>query len=668
MNSAADKLDKLAVDTIRMLAADMVEAANSGHPGMPLGAAPMAYVLYSRFLQHNPLNPAWPDRDRFILSAGHGSALLYSMLHLTGYGLDMDQLKNFRQWGSMTPGHPEYGHCPGVEATTGPLGQGFSMGVGMALAERFLAQSFNRPGLDVVDHYTYAIVSDGDLMEGVASEAASLAGTLGLGKLIYLYDDNHISIEGATDLAFTEDAGKRFLAYGWQVIIVDDGNDLDAIEAAVKEAQAETARPSLIKVRTHIGFGSPKQDMSSAHGEPLGKEAMAEARKFFDWPEETFQVPARVAAAMGEAKVQGPKAEQAWDELMTEYAKLHPEQATALKAQLAGELPADYDANVPTLGPDDGPLATRAASGKVLVAMAEKLPNLIGGSADLSPSNKTVIPGSPDVRPNQEPGGRNIHFGVREHAMGAMVNGMALHGGVYPYGGTFLVFADYMRPALRLAALMQTHSIFIFTHDSLGVGEDGPTHQPVEHVASLRAIPGLKVMRPGDYGETAACWRLTMSQPGPTALILTRQKLPIMDSAAYPVADGPSKGAYVLSDCEGQPQLLLMATGSEVSLAMEAQAALADKGVNARVVSMPCWELFAEQDQAYQDQVIPPAVKARLSIEAGVAMGWRRWVGDQGDIVSVDRFGASAPGLTVLSEYGFNLDNVVAKATALLEK
>ena len=666
MNQAADKLDNLAINTIRMLAVDMVEKANSGHPGMPLGAAPLAYAVFSRFLRHNPANPDWPDRDRFILSAGHGSAMLYAVLHLSGYDLSLEDLQNFRQWGSKTAGHPEYGLCPGVEATTGPLGQGFAMGVGMALAERFLAQCFNRDGLEVVNHYTYAIVSDGDLMEGVTSEAASLAGTLGLGKLIYLYDDNHISIEGPTDLTFTEDVGTRFEAYDWQVLTVDDGNDLAAIVAAVEAARAEKARPSLIKVRTHIGFGSPKVDMPSAHGEPLGAEALAQTRRALGWPDESFHVPARVRAKMGEARQRGQQQEDRWRKLMDDYRRRHPELAEAFYRQMAGELPADYDALVPELGPGDGPLATRAASGKVLGALAQKVGNLIGGSADLAPSNKTMIEGSPDVRPGQAPGGRNIHFGVREHAMGAMINGMALHGGVYPYGGTFLVFADYLRPALRLAALMQTHAIFIFTHDSLGVGEDGPTHQPVEQVASLRAIPGFKVMRPADAGETAACWRLALTGSGPCALVLTRQKLPVLDPAQYPVASGPARGAYVLSDCQGPPRLLLLATGSEVALALEAQAALAEQGVAARVVSMPCWELFAAQDQAYRDTVLPPEVTARLGIEAGVSLGWRRWVGDGGDVIAVDRFGASAPGDVVLAEYGFNLDNVLSRALALL--
>ena len=666
MTNPDANLDQLCVNTIRMLSADMVEKANSGHPGMPLGAAPMAYALWDRFLRHNPADPAWPGRDRFILSAGHGSALLYSLLHLTGYDLSLDDIKQFRQWGSKTAGHPEYGLCPGVEATTGPLGQGLAMGVGMALAQRFLSQRFDRPGFPLFEHFIYAIVSDGDLMEGVASEAASLAGTLGLGRIVYLYDDNHISIEGSTDLAFTEDRAARFRAYGWQVLEVADGTELDAIAAAVDQARQDLERPSLIAVRTHIGCGTTKQDNPSAHGEPLGDEALASARDCFAWPAESFHIPAQAAAHMGQALDRGKQAQAQWNDLLAGYAKQFPQEAALLKDMLAGKLPADWRAALPSFAPGDGPLATRAASGKVLNALAAKVTNMIGGSADLAPSNKTMIAGSPDMRPGQEPGGRNLHFGVREHAMGAILNGMALHGGVIPYGGTFLVFADYMRPSIRLAALMQTHTLFIFTHDSLGVGEDGPTHQPVEQVASLRAIPDLKVLRPADANETAQAWALALDSPGPSALILTRQKLPILDPAQYPVAQGVAKGAYVLSDCQGQPQILLLATGSEVALALETQKALAEKNVPARVISMPCWEIFADQTQEYRDQVLPPTVTARLAIEAGIGMGWRQWTGDHGDIISVEKFGHSAPGGTVLKNYGFNLENAVAKALKLL--
>ena len=661
------ELDQLCINTIRMLAVDMVEAANSGHPGMPLGAAPMAYVLWSRFLRHNPADPAWPARDRFVLSAGHGSALLYSLLHLTGYELSLQELKNFRQWHSLTPGHPEHGLCPGVEATTGPLGQGFAMGVGMAMAQRYLAGRYNRPGFPVMDHHIYAIVSDGDLMEGVASEAASLAGTLGLGRIIYLYDDNHISIEGSTDLAFTEDRGKRFEAYGWQVLPVEDGNDLKAIEDAINQARADSERPSLIRIRTHIGYGSPKVDTAAAHGEPLGPEGVAETRKTLGMPDEKFYIPGQVKQHMGEALARGKKWQDEWQILLAAYQSKHAQEAAEFARVLAGKLPQGWQEAAPLFQPDDGPIATRAASGKVLNALAAELPELVGGSADLAPSTKTIIAGSGDMRGRGAECGRNIHFGVREHAMAAAVNGMALHGGVIPYGASFFVFTDYCRPSLRLAALMQCHSIFVFTHDSLGVGEDGPTHQPVEQLASLRAMPGMTLIRPADANETAAAWQIALERKSPTCLVLTRQKLPILDPRLYASGQGVAKGAYLLNEGGGSPQLILMASGSEVQLALEAAKELTSKGLKVRVVSMPSWELFQEQDQAYRDSVLPPEVKARLAIEAGATIGWERWVGDNGDVIGVDRFGASAPGGKVLSEYGFNKDNVVAKASALVE-
>ncbi|MEW5913213.1 MAG: transketolase [Thermodesulfobacteriota bacterium] len=663
-----NELQQLSINTIRMLAADMVEKANSGHPGMPLGAAPMAYVLWTQAMRYNPADPAWVDRDRFLLSAGHGSTLLYAMLHLTGYDLSLDDLLAFRQWGSKTPGHPEYGRAPGVEATTGPLGQGFAMGVGMALAERFLAQQFNRDGFPVVDHYTYAIVSDGDLMEGVASEAASLAGTLGLGKLIYLYDDNHISIEGGTELAFTEDRLARFAAYGWHTKAVADGNDTQAIAAAIEAAKAESDRPSLIAVRTHIGFGSPKVDTAGVHGEPLGAEALAATRRNLGCIGEAFCLPDPARQHLLAAGQRAGQRQGQWQEMFAAYAKAHPELAARFQAQMAGQLPAGWDADLPSF-PAGEKIATRAASGKALNAIAAKVPNLVGGSADLAPSTKTLIAGSPDMRPSQEPGGRNIHFGVREHGMAAMVNGMALHGGVISYGATFFVFADFMRPALRLSAIMGCHSIWVFTHDSIGVGEDGPTHQPVEHLMSLRAMPGFTLLRPAEGNETAAAWRVALQhREGPVALVLTRQKLPCLDPAAYPMAAGVAKGAYVLSDCAGAPQLLLIATGSEVTLALAAQAKLAQAGVAARVVSMPSWELFAAQDQAYRNSVLPPAIKARLAIEAGATLGWERWVGDSGAVIGLDRFGESAPGPTVMDKLGFNLDNVTKTALKLVGK
>ncbi len=661
--SNTKEVEKQAVSAIRMLAVDMVEQAKSGHPGMPLGAASLAYVLFHRFMRHNPANPRWAGRDRFVLSPGHGSALLYAMLHLTGYDLPLEELKNFRQWESKTPGHPEYGHTPGVEATTGPLGHGFAMGVGMALAERFLAAQFNRPGHEIIDHFTYAIVSDGDLMEGVSCEAASLAGTLGLGKLIYLYDDNKITIEGSTDLAFSENVGQRFAAYGWQVIEVSDGDDLEALSQAVEQAKADAARPSLVICRTHIGCGSPKADSASAHGEPLGAEALSATRECYLWPQEPFHIPAAAQEHLRASLAQGRAQEDQWQEQLAAYATAHPELAKTLGAQLNGMLPQGWQDALPRF---DKAMATREASGLVLNALAQVIPNLVGGSADLAPSNKTWIKNSPDMRGTGENCGRNIHFGVREQAMGAIVNGMALHGGVIPYAGTFFVFSDFMRPALRLAALMGAHAIFVFTHDSVAVGEDGPTHQPIEQLMSLRLMPGLTILRPADPNETSAAWATALTAPGPVCLVLTRQKLNALAPAGVDLAQGLAKGAYVLSDCPGTPQLLILATGSEVQLALAAQAKLAEQAIPARVVSMPSWELFAAQDQAYQDQVLPPSVTKRLSIEAGATLGWQRWLGNQGVAIGIDRFGASAPGDQAMHKLGMNLDNVLAQALELL--
>ena len=662
-------LDELCINTLRMLSIDAVQQANSGHPGMPLGAAPMAYVLWTRCLRHNPSGALWPNRDRYVHSAGHGSALLYALLHLTGHDLSLDDIKNFRQWKSKTPGHPERDIQIGIESTTGPLGQGFGMGVGMALAERYLAADFNRPGFPIVDHYTYGIVSDGDLMEGVASEAASLAGHLRLGKLIYLYDDNHISIEGDTALAFTEDVAARFAAYEWSVQRVADGNDIAAIDAAIRNAREETERPSLILVRTHIGYGSPKQDKASAHGEPLGEEALKATKEFFGWPQEPrFYVPEKALSHFRQAVDQGRKWEEEWKEMFAKYRTEFPAEAERFERQTKGELPAGWDADIPVFSPKDGSIATRAASGKALNAIAKRVFSLIGGSADLAPSNNTLLSGSADQE-FETPAGRNVRFGVREHGMGTVVNGVALHGGVRPYGATFLIFSDYMRPALRLSALMDVHSTFIFTHDSIGLGEDGPTHQPVEHLAALRAIPNFTVIRPADANETAEAWRVAMRRRGPVALILTLQKLPILDQERYPAASGLAKGAYILSDTDGKPDMLMIATGSEVALALQAQEKLAsDKGIKARVISMPSWELFEEQSQEYRDSVLSKDVPVRLAIEAGSPQGWKQWVGDRGDIIGVDRFGASAPGDQVLSHYGFNVDNVVARAAALVDK
>jgi len=668
MSDGQKDLHQVCINTLRILAADAIQEARSGHPGLPLGAASMAYVLWTKFLRYNPANPCWPNRDRFVHSAGHGSALLYSLLHLTGYGISLQDMKQFRQWESKTPGHPEYCLECGIEATTGPLGQGFGMGVGMALAERFLAAQFNRPGFPLMDHFTYAIVSDGDLMEGVACEAASIAGHLKLGKLIYLYDDNHITIEGDTALTFTENVQGRFQAYGWHVQRVEDGNDLAGIENAIHEAKMETERPSLIMIRTHIGFGSPKQDSASAHGEPLGEEALKATKEAFDWPlEPSFHIPDEAVSQFSLALNRGRELETEWQDMFGAYRKEFASEAESFERQFRGELPRDWDADIPLFKPEDGAIATRVASGKVLNGIAKRVPNLLGGSADLAPSTKTLISGSAD-QAFESSGGRNIRFGIREHAMGAMVNGMALHGGVIPYGSTFLIFSDYLRPSLRVAALMNVHSIFVFTHDSIAVGEDGPTHQPVEHLASLRAMPNFMVIRPADANETVVAWRVAMQHSRPAALILSRQNLPIIDQERYGHAAGLEKGAYILSDVQGTPDLLLIATGSEVHLALQAQEKLStEKGIRARVISMPCWELFLEQPQEYRDHVLPRGVKERLAIEAGSSFGWSQWVGDQGATIGVDRFGASAPGSEVLRRFGFGLDNVVARAAELVK-
>ncbi len=666
MSGSQNSLDELCVNTIRLLSADAVQQAKSGHPGLPLGAAPMAYVLWTKHMRHNPANPRWADRDRFILSAGHGSALLYSLLHLTGYDLSLDDVKNFRQWRSKTPGHPEYEPDLGIECTTGPLGQGFAMGLGMAIAERYLSSQFNTADLKIVDHYTFGIVSDGDLMEGVASEAASLAGHQKLGKLIYLYDDNHISIDGPTEIAFTEDVEKRFLAYGWHVSEVLDGNDLNAIDEAIKLAKDVSDKPSLIKIRTHIGFGSPRQDSPKAHGEPLGEADLNETKKYFGWdPELSFHIPEEALNELRKAQSKGIDLENNWRSVFSEYREEHPEKADIFESQIAGELPDNWFQDAASFKAEDGPMATRSASGKVINAMAPRVPGLIGGSADLAPSNNTLIANQPDMSP-EDPWGRNIRFGVREHAMAAATNGMALHGGLIPYCGTFLIFSDYMRPSIRLAALMGVHSIFIFTHDSIGLGEDGPTHQPVEHLASLRAIPNLVVLRPADANETLAAWKIAMSVNRPVALVLTRQKLPVIENTSLDINQAVSKGAYIISDCEGKPDLILIATGSEVHLAMDAKDALEKDGVKTRVVSMPCWDLFASQPQNYKDEILPNDVKIRLAIEAASTIGWERWVGDGGQVIGVDRFGSSAPGPEVMSNYGFNVENVVKRAKEMV--
>jgi len=661
-------LTQLAINTIRMLAIDIIEKAKSGHPGMPLGAATMAYILWTHFLKHNPKNPYWPNRDRFVLSAGHGSALLYSLLYLTGYDLSLKELKNFRQWKSKTPGHPEYNVTPGVEATTGPLGEGLGIAVGMAIAERYLASQFNRPGLNIVNHHTYAMVSDGDLMEGVAYEAASLAGTIGLEKLICLYDNNKITIEGSTSLSFKEDVGARFKTHNWRVIGPIDGNNPQAIFYALEKANIKNNKPTLIICLTNIGYGSPKQDSALAHGEPLGTEAIQATRIYFSWLNKSFYIPTKALKHLHKTIKNGQKQENSWQKAMTIYTKSYPILARTFANQTISNLPKLWEKFLPIFNVPYKKMATREASGKILNSLTLSLTNIVGGSADLAPSTKTLIFGSNDLRNTGKKCGRNIHFGVREHAMGAATNGIALHSGIIPYSATFLVFSDFMRPTLRLAALMQTHSIFIFTHDSLAVGEDGPTHQPIEHLMSFRLIPGFTIIRPADPNETSAAWAVALTRKGPTALILTRQKVPILDPTKYPINEGVAKGAYILSDYNSQPQLILIATGSEVFLALEAQNKLNKLGIKVQVVSMPSWELFHEQNQAYRNKVLPPKIKARLAIEAGTTIGWEHLVGQNGIIVGYNHFGISAPGDLIMEKLGFNVKNIVKKSLKLINK
>ena len=660
-------LDQQCINTIRTLAMDAVQKADSGHPGLPMGMADVAYVLWTRFLKHNPTDPAWPDRDRFVLSAGHGSMLLYSLLHLTGYDLPLEELESFRQWGSRTPGHPEYGLTPGVEATTGPLGQGFANGVGMAISERFLAATFNRPGCPIFDHYTYAIVSDGDLMEGVSHEAASLAAHLGLGKLVYFYDDNEISIEGSTDLAFTEDVPARFRAYGWHVQEVG-GYHLEEIGAAIHTAQQETECPSLIVCHTHIGYGSPhKQDTADAHGAPLGEEEVRLTKEALGWPPDAhFFVPDEALAVFRQAVERGRQAQAQWRETFERYRATYPDEAALLEALWAGKLPEGWTDALPRFSPNDGSLATRNASGVVLNALARVLPTLIGGSADLAPSTNTLLKGYSDFQ-RATPAGRNFHFGVREHAMGSILNGMALHGGILPYGATFMVFSDYMRPPVRLAAMMHLPVVYVWTHDTVWVGEDGPTHQPVEQLAALRAIPNLVIIRPADANETAAAWRVALERrDGPTGLALTRQKVPVLFETNRDAAQTVARGAYVLADSSGIPDVLLIASGSEVHLALAARDVLAQRGIAVRVVSMPSWELFEAQPASYRDAVLPPQVTARLIIEAGVTQGWERYAGPAGDVIGLEHFGASAPYKVLMDKFGFTAQAVVERALRLL--
>ncbi len=666
----SQELQSLAINTIRFLAADGVQQAKSGHPGLPMGAAPLAYTIWTRHLRHNPSNPNWADRDRFILSGGHGSMLLYSLLFLTGYDLSLDEIKRFRQWGSLTPGHPEYGMTPGVETTTGPLGQGLSNGVGMAMAEAHLAKLYNRPGHEVIDHFIYAIVTDGDLMEGVASEAASLAGHLRLGKLIYLYDDNHISIEGSTDLAFTEDRGKRFEAYGWQVLKVEDGLDVEAIDRAIEAAKLDP-RPSLIMVRTIIGYGLPtRAGTEKAHGEPPGDVELDGAKEKLGWPKEPrFYLPDELLAFFRQAAARGAVLEREWQQKMEAYCEAFPQEAAELERRLAGKLPEGWDQGLPEFPADEKGVATRSASGKVLNALSSKVPELFGGSADLAPSTNTWMTNSPAFATDCLEG-RNIHFGVREHGMGSVVNGMSYHGGVIPFCATFMVFSDYMRPPVRLSALSHLGSIWVFTHDSIGVGEDGPTHQPVEHVAALRSIPNLLVLRPGDANEVREAWKVAIEhRHRPSVLVLTRQNLPTLDRSKYAPAEGLRKGAYVLADLgQGKPQVILMATGSEVQLIVAAGQRLAESGVAVRLVSFPSWELFTDQDEAYQNSVLLPDVELRVAVEAGVSQGWHRWVGTKGQVLGLDRYGASAPGNIVFQNLGFSVDHVEQIARGLLSK
>lgn len=685
------QLDLQCINTLRFLSVDMIQKANSGHPGLPLGAATMAYALWSGHLKHHPANPLWPDRDRFVLSAGHGSALLYSLLHLTGYDLSLDDLKQFRQWGSKAPGHPERGHTPGVEITTGPLGQGLANAVGMAIAEVHLAARYNRDGHQPIDHRTWVVVSDGDLMEGVASEAASLAGHLQLGKLVCLYDDNRVTLSAGTDITFSEDRALRFQAYGWQTLVVDDGNDLNAVNDALAVARAETVRPSLILVRTHIGFGSPEQDSFKAHGSPLGVEDVKLTKQVLGWPiDPPFFVPAAALEHFRQAQEHGAVAEAEWNALMQSYAEMFPELSAELQGRLCGDLPAGWDADIPVFVADEKGMATRVAGGRVMNAIASRLPALFGGSADLDPSTHTELKGQGTFNPLLEIGedaqgsdaggwnyaGRNVHFGVREHAMGGIVNGLAAHGGFLPFGSTFFIFSDYMRPAIRLAALMGLKVVFVFTHDSIAVGEDGPTHQPVEQLASFRAMPNLTLIRPADANETAVAWKVAVeTRDRPVMLVLTRQDLPTLDRSRHASAEGLRRGAYIVREFTPtsagsnaiEPGLIFLASGSEVALILGAAERLCSEGVVVRCISMPSWDLFDAQPQSYRDEVLPPTVRARLAVELGSPQGWHRYVGDRGEVLGVERFGASAPASELLHAFGFTVDNLVQRAHRLLD-
>ncbi|RLC50190.1 MAG: transketolase [Candidatus Cloacimonadota bacterium] len=663
-------VDQLAINTIRCLTIDAIQKANSGHPGMPMGCAPLAHALYTKYMNHNPNNPNWLNRDRFVLSAGHGSMLLYSTLHLCGYKISLDDLKNFRQWESITAGHPEYGLAPGVETTTGPLGQGFANAVGMAIAQEYLGSVFNKDDIQLLDHFVYSICGDGDIMEGISHESASLAGHLKLGKLIMFYDDNGISIDGSTDLTFSEDVEKRFEAYGWQVLNINDVNDLNQIDKAVKAAQAEEEKPSLIITKTHIGFGSPnKQDTAASHGSPLGEEEIKLTKKNLNWREESaFFIPPEVYDLYKERKEELTKLETVWNDNFEKHKSRYPDEAEKFINTMNGNYSNGWESELPTFTDFNEKIATRKVSGEVLNSIAKKLPGLIGGSADLAGSNNTTLEEFPAFSA-EERKGRNFHFGIREHGMGGILNGMALYGGVIPYGGTFLIFSDYMRPSIRLAALSHLKPIYIFTHDSIGLGEDGPTHQPIEQLASLRTIPGLIVIRPADANETVHAWKAALNYKGsPAALILTRQKLPVLDRTQLAPAEQVEKGAYILKDCQSEPGAILLASGSEVNTALLASDILQSDGINVRVVSFPSWELFEKQPEDYKESVLPPSIKARVSVEAGVKQGWEKYVGDYGDSISIEKFGASAPADVLFKEYGFTPENIVSKVKKVLHK
>lgn len=658
-------LDDLCVNTIRMLSADAVQKANSGHPGMPMGDAAMAYILWTKFLKHNPKNPFWQNRDRFVLSAGHGSMLLYSLLHLTGYNITLSDIKNFRQWGSKTPGHPEYDPGCGIETTTGPLGQGFATGVGMAIAQRYLDEMFNRSGFKLVDYYIYAITSDGDMMEGISSEAASIAGHMGLGKIIYLYSDNKISIDGSTDLTFTENVGARFRAYNWHVQRVE-GNSVKEVETAIRNAQKETEKPSLIIARTHIGYGSPhKQDTAGVHGAPLGEEELKLTKENLAWPNRKFYIPKKALQHFRNAVTKGKAEENKWKDLFGRYQKKFPALARQWNMMIKRDNGNEYKNHLPVFKPTDGAMATRSASGEVLNRIADFLPQLLGGSADLAPSNNTYLKRYANF--GEKKGGRNFHFGVREHAMGAILNGIALSKMLIPYGGTFLIFSDYMRPSIRISALTGSQVTYVFTHDSVGLGEDGPTHQPIGHLTSLRAMPGLTLIRPADANETSVAWQVALEHKnGPVALVLTRQKLPVIDRRRYASASGVKKGGYILADCKGKPQIILIASGSEVPLAIEAYQQLTKEGKRVRVVNMASFELFEKQSPTYKNKVLPPDIDKRLAIEAGSSLSMYKYVGLKGDVIAIDRFGASAPANVIFEKLGFTVDNIVKKAKVLL--